>query len=275
VPDLEPRTPYRRLLRFMRLQSEGRAPLEPFRVTSSRRTVDEHIAVASEVRQNPSSRDARSPYESVRQNPSPKGAPIPDGFGALPGPSVGRQPQCGLAPVTVEFGHLRVSKRLCCVTLAQRSGPKWYSHHPSPCSHLDGFRHEDVALPSQLQSQRQAPRRRRGRQLLRQLPIKLHRRWGLGSGPYTRDSSICTSAVHAGVITTSGGILVATIAPGGKDYTSTEAHGITSYTWSSYDTSPAVAAPPAEPHAAPKAASPKKSSSGRSGPRRKAGKRRR
>jgi len=92
-----------------------------------------------------------------------------------------------------------------------------------------------------------------------------------GSGPYTRDSSICTASVHSGVITSAGGLVVATIAPGGTDYKSTKAHGVTSHTWSSYDTSLADAAPPSK--AAPKKSSTKKSSQGRPGPKRKGGKR--
>jgi len=64
-----------------------------------------------------------------------------------------------------------------------------------------------------------------------------------GSGPYTRDSRICPAAVHAGAVPSTGGLVVASIDPGQSDYPSTEANGITSSKWSSYDTSLGVAAP--------------------------------
>lgn len=49
-----------------------------------------------------------------------------------------------------------------------------------------------------------------------------------GSGPYTDDSSICTAAVHNGLITpAAGGTVAITIAPGADAYTGTTANGIT------------------------------------------------
>lgn len=111
-----------------------------------------------------------------------------------------------------------------------------------------------------------------------------------GSGPYTRDSRICTAAIHSGVITDDGGLVVAKIAPGGTDYKSSEAHGVTSHNWSSYDTSLVVEAPrcdvdgtcseekkssstAASNKTRPKKTSPKKSTRDRTGPKRKGGKR--
>lgn len=50
-----------------------------------------------------------------------------------------------------------------------------------------------------------------------------------GSGPYTDDSSVCTAAVHAGLITLAeGGTVVAQIAPGESSYRGSTANGITS-----------------------------------------------
>lgn len=49
-----------------------------------------------------------------------------------------------------------------------------------------------------------------------------------GSGPYTDDSSICTAAVHAGLITpATGGTVVITIAAGADAYQGTTANGVT------------------------------------------------
>jgi hypothetical protein len=50
-----------------------------------------------------------------------------------------------------------------------------------------------------------------------------------GTEIYTDDSSICTAAVHAGLITfEDGGDVVIQAAPGQDSYTSTEANGVTS-----------------------------------------------
>jgi len=53
--------------------------------------------------------------------------------------------------------------------------------------------------------------------------------WGTiwGSGLYTDDSSICLAAVHAGIITRSGGMVSFVPAPGQNSYTGTVQNGIT------------------------------------------------
>lgn len=57
-----------------------------------------------------------------------------------------------------------------------------------------------------------------------------------GSDPYTDDSSVCTAAVHAGLITTAeGGTVVVEIAPGRSSYTGSEANGITSLDYPAYE----------------------------------------
>lgn len=49
-----------------------------------------------------------------------------------------------------------------------------------------------------------------------------------GSGPYTDDSSVCTAAVHAGVLDRAkGGTVVAEIAAGQSAYTGSTANGVT------------------------------------------------
>jgi len=49
-----------------------------------------------------------------------------------------------------------------------------------------------------------------------------------GSGPYTDDSSVCTAAVHAGLITLAkGGTVAAEIAPGESSYSGSTANGVT------------------------------------------------
>ncbi len=65
-----------------------------------------------------------------------------------------------------------------------------------------------------------------------------------GSNPYTADSDICTAAIHAGVIGTDGGKLVLRRAPGQAEYGGSEAHGVTTGSWGSYDESIAIAAVP-------------------------------
>ncbi|NOY26901.1 MAG: hypothetical protein GXP62_13600 [Oligoflexia bacterium] len=58
-----------------------------------------------------------------------------------------------------------------------------------------------------------------------------------GTGPYTRDSSICTAAVHGGAVTTAGGLVKATILAGQPNYQAGDANGVSSHSWMSYDTS--------------------------------------
>lgn len=56
-----------------------------------------------------------------------------------------------------------------------------------------------------------------------------------GTDVYTDDSSICSSAVHAGLINTSeGGIVTIEILAGLESYVPTEQNGITSRSWASW-----------------------------------------
>lgn len=55
-----------------------------------------------------------------------------------------------------------------------------------------------------------------------------------GSGPYTSDSSICRAALHAGVISGSGGVVRVMAAPGQKEYRGSTANGVTTSGWGSY-----------------------------------------
>lgn len=56
-----------------------------------------------------------------------------------------------------------------------------------------------------------------------------------GSDIYTADSSVCTAAVHAGLITLeNGGVVTIEIRPGRQIYGSTERNGITSNTFGDY-----------------------------------------
>lgn len=56
-----------------------------------------------------------------------------------------------------------------------------------------------------------------------------------GTGTYTDDSSVCTAAVHAGLITVEdGGRVVIEVAPGQESYEATEANGITSLEYGSW-----------------------------------------
>lgn len=57
-----------------------------------------------------------------------------------------------------------------------------------------------------------------------------------GTGTYTDDTSVCTAAVHAGLITPEeGGRVVIEIAPGQDSYTGSEANGITSLDYPTWD----------------------------------------
>jgi hypothetical protein len=56
-----------------------------------------------------------------------------------------------------------------------------------------------------------------------------------GTDIYTDDSSICTAAAHAGIITLeAGGLVMVTILPGQDSYDSTERNGIASGSWGSW-----------------------------------------
>ena len=57
-----------------------------------------------------------------------------------------------------------------------------------------------------------------------------------GTGTYTDDSSICTAAVHAGLITRhNGGNVVIEISPGQPHYRGSHRHGLSSKDYGSYD----------------------------------------
>jgi hypothetical protein len=58
-----------------------------------------------------------------------------------------------------------------------------------------------------------------------------------GTDVYTDDSSICTAAVHAGVIPASGGDVTFVIEPGQEEYPASEQNGVTSSQWGSWERS--------------------------------------
>ena len=59
-----------------------------------------------------------------------------------------------------------------------------------------------------------------------------------GTGAYSDDSSVCTAAIHAGIIqAAAGGALVVTIAPGQEAYPPSMQNGITSSQWGSWSRS--------------------------------------
>lgn len=55
-----------------------------------------------------------------------------------------------------------------------------------------------------------------------------------GTGVYSDDSSMCTAAIHAGVLTSAGGQATVTIAPGLEAYPPTTQNGVTSSAWGSW-----------------------------------------
>lgn len=59
--------------------------------------------------------------------------------------------------------------------------------------------------------------------------------WGTGS--YSDDSSVCTAAIHAGVLTSAGGPVVITISAGQEAYPATTQNGVTSSQWASWNRS--------------------------------------
>jgi hypothetical protein len=70
-----------------------------------------------------------------------------------------------------------------------------------------------------------------------------------GAGPYTDDSSICTAAVHAGVITQrAGGTVTIEVRPGQPSYGSSSRNGVTSADFGVWEGS-FVVVPPAPPPA--------------------------
>jgi len=70
-----------------------------------------------------------------------------------------------------------------------------------------------------------------------------------GSNPYTSDSSVCTAAVHAGVITFKGGGRVEIeMAPGRSRYAGSRRHGVNAGAWAAYPSSfKVLGSPPARP----------------------------
>jgi hypothetical protein len=55
-----------------------------------------------------------------------------------------------------------------------------------------------------------------------------------GTGTYTDDSALCRAAVHAGRITTAGGIISAVIGPGQSSYTGSTQNGVTSSSYGAW-----------------------------------------
>jgi hypothetical protein len=58
-----------------------------------------------------------------------------------------------------------------------------------------------------------------------------------GSDVYTTDSNICKAAVHAGLLSASGGTVTVKKSAGCGSYTGTTANGVTSEPWGSFDSS--------------------------------------
>ena len=57
-----------------------------------------------------------------------------------------------------------------------------------------------------------------------------------GTGTYTDDSSVCSAAVHAGLITVAaGGDVTVQIRPGARSYSGSIQHGVTSNDWDAFD----------------------------------------
>ncbi|PZR10551.1 MAG: hypothetical protein DI536_19450 [Archangium gephyra] len=58
-----------------------------------------------------------------------------------------------------------------------------------------------------------------------------------GTDLYTDDSSVCTAAVHVGVITFDGGLVTFEVAPGAPSYTSSTRNGVTTNSYGMWDSS--------------------------------------
>lgn len=55
-----------------------------------------------------------------------------------------------------------------------------------------------------------------------------------GTGTYTDDSSLCRAALHAGAVTTAGGVISAVISGGRSSYTGSTSNGVTSSSYGSW-----------------------------------------
>lgn len=64
-----------------------------------------------------------------------------------------------------------------------------------------------------------------------------------GDGLYTKDSPICKAAIHAGVISKSGGKVLVTVQPGQDSYKGSEKNGIKTEKYGSFGGSYTVASP--------------------------------
>lgn len=66
-----------------------------------------------------------------------------------------------------------------------------------------------------------------------------------GTGIYTDDSTLCRAALHTGAVTSAGGDIVATIAPGQTNYTGSTQNGVTTYSYWTWYGSVTIAGGPA------------------------------
>jgi hypothetical protein len=72
-----------------------------------------------------------------------------------------------------------------------------------------------------------------------------------GTDIYTDDSALCRAAVHAGVISTIGGSIVATVLPGQSSYVGSLRNGVSTSSYGYWPGSFSVAAPPPPPSPPP------------------------
>ena len=77
---------------------------------------------------------------------------------------------------------------------------------------------------------------KKGVPVLVKCPKKCNKSYGSvwGTDIYTTDSSICRVAIHAGVITKSGGFVRIKFKPGKESYEGTERNGIKTSSWGSF-----------------------------------------
>jgi hypothetical protein len=55
-----------------------------------------------------------------------------------------------------------------------------------------------------------------------------------GTGVYTDDSSVCSAAIHNGIVTSEGGVFSLVLLPGRDAYRATQRHGVASSSWASW-----------------------------------------